>query len=272
MDFAGPIRLTPIQSKDGVHVYRVLAEKGRYVLKYFEAEPFRREIRAYQILAFAGIPTVEVFSYTDRSLLMEDISHSRFFRMGREEDLSDSGTARRIAGWYRQLHEKGADAADLPDLYRETDCLTAERIGTMERKGILPHSLAELLEKNLPKFHAIVNSLSETLTYNDFYWTNLIAAADGSEARMLDYNLLGRGYRYADLRNVCSALSGEAAKAFLEEYGGFDPWEKQVDSVAAPLTALAIACERETFPEWADSSLETAKNGEMFYNLGKILS
>ena len=37
-----------------------------------------------------------------------------------------------------------------------------------------------------------------TLTYNDFYYTNLAVLKDGTSAIMFDYNLLGKGYAYAD--------------------------------------------------------------------------
>ena len=35
-----------------------------------------------------------------------------------------------------------------------------------------------------------------TLTYNDFYYTNMMVAKDKSSALMFDYNLLGKGYVY----------------------------------------------------------------------------
>jgi hypothetical protein len=64
-----------------------------------------------------------------------------------------------------------------------------------------------------------ITSLDETLTYNDFYWTNLAVSSDRKEALMFDYNLLGVGFRYNDIRNVCSSLSEEAQKVFVDVYG-----------------------------------------------------
>ena len=45
---------------------------------------------------------------------------------------------------------------------------------------------------------------------------------------MFDYNLLGKGYVYSDIRNVCPSLG-----------------------------------EKNSFPSWAQSELEKVKNGEL---------
>lgn len=37
-----------------------------------------------------------------------------------------------------------------------------------------------------------IDALPRTLTYNDFYWTNLIVSIDRERAFMFDYNLLGK--------------------------------------------------------------------------------
>jgi len=47
-----------------------------------------------------------------------------------------------------------------------------------------------------------LREILDTLTYNDFYWSNFIVRKDRQAALMFDYNLLGRGYRYSDMRNV----------------------------------------------------------------------
>lgn len=95
-----------------------------------------------------------------------------------------------------------------------------------------------------------------TLTYNDFYYTNMMVAKDKSSALMFDYNLLGKGYVYTDLRNVMSSLSAEAGNAFLEEYGGYDSAEAALDGVVSVVVALYQTCQRETFPSWARCLLQ----------------
>lgn len=70
------------------------------------------------------------------------------------------------------------------------------------------------------------------------------------------YNLLGKGYAYTDVRNVLSSLSGEAGKAFLDEYGVFEPMEKALDDVVSVVVTLHQACPRGKVPWWAQSLLD----------------
>ena len=84
----------------------------------------------------------------------------------------------------------------------------------------------------------------------------MAVAKDGSAALMFDYNLLGKGYAYADIRNVLSSLSDEAQLAFLDEYGAFDPTQKILDDVVSPVVTLYFACKRDVFPSWAKPLLE----------------
>lgn len=94
------------------------------------------------------------------------------------------------------------------------------------------------------------------MTYNDFYWTNLAVSKDGKEAMMFDYNLLGRGYAYGDVRNVTVSLSPKAAEAFRRAYGPINPTEAAVVSV---IVTLILASRREIFPAWAEPSRRTLK-------------
>ena len=89
---------------------------------------------------------------------------------------------------------------------------------------------------------------------------------------MFDYNLLGKGTVYGDIRNVTSSLSPEAAKAFLQEYGeDADEEQKKADAFIAPLVTLAGACECAVFPPWAKAALEELKNGDILRHLEEWL-
>lgn len=81
----------------------------------------------------------------------------------------------------------------------------------------------------------------------------MVVAKDTSSALMFDYNLLGKGYAYTDVRNILSSLSEEAGKAFLDEYGAFDPMEKALDDVVSVVVTLYLACQRDVFPLWAQA-------------------
>ena len=90
---------------------------------------------------------------------------------------------------------------------------------------------------------------------------------------MFDYNLLGKGYAYADVRNVMSSLSKEAGAAFLEAYGAVDPLEQALDDVVSVVTSLFFACQREPFPRWAQGLLQEMKTSmpEKIANLRRFL-
>lgn len=118
-----------------------------------------------------------------------------------------------------------------------------------------------LIGENWDKIKAAVDGARRTLTYNDFYYTNLAVARDGGSALMYDYGLLGAGYAYADVRNVCSALRGGAREAFLEEYGPVDGDEARLDAVVSVLNGLCSAYSRERAPAWAAGLLAELRGG-----------
>ncbi len=251
-----------LQDKDGVTVSRIESAGVSYVLKCFRSEAFQREILNYRILSSLNIPTIKVVAATDSALLLEDIDRSPVYRLGGPEDMADPEVARRIAVWYKQLHKLGYDYVALhgADLYDEADCFTLPNIAFIKEKTHTSSAPAwALLEQNFDAISTILHNAGRTLTYNDFYYTNMVVARDKSSALMLDYNLLGRGYAYADLRNVTSSLSEEAGRAFQEDYGDFDPMEKALDDVVSVVVTLYLACRREEFPRWALELLDELK-------------
>lgn len=190
------------------------------------------------MLRSLGVPTLRVLGSTDRALLLEDLEGGNY-RPGRPEDLDDPEAAALIARWYRELHGRGYAHVESAGegLYDENDALTAENIEAVRaRTGELP--VWRLIEANWGKIRAAIDGARRTLTYNDFYYTNLAVARDGSSALMFDYGLLGKGYAYADIRNVLSSLSPAAGEAFLAGYGPFDAREEQIDGVANVLLGL----------------------------------
>lgn len=252
-----------IRSKDGVTVARIQIENKSYIIKHFEREEFKREIENYKILSSLQIPTIKVIATTDSAILMEDIDASPVYRLGVEQDLSDVEIAKCIARWYRQLHQKGYSYVEQhgADLYDESEYFTLENIEFIKKKTHSEEAIGwKYLRENFESIKQALHKTKRTLTYNDFYYTNLIVAKDRSSAFMFDYNLLGKGYAYADLRNVTSSLSTEAADAFLTEYGGFDLEEKALDEVVSTVVTLYLACQREEFPGWARESLEKVRN------------
>lgn len=255
--------ITLIHNKDGVIVARVRSDTKSYIIKYFQNEDFKREIRNYQLLDVINIPTVKVFGFTDSAILMEDVSESDFFRLATKEDLDDVVIASKIAEWYKLLHtsSKNFVKENITELYDETDFITRENIEFIKSKtGTQSLPVWKIINDSFDIIVSKIRSLPRVLTYNDFYYTNLIVAKDKSSAFMFDYNLLGKGYVYSDIRNVCYSLGENAKRTFLEAYGEFDKSEIIVDDVASVLVTLYHACQRKHFPDWANSVLDDLKN------------
>lgn len=254
-----------IQQKDGILVARVLCEKGSFILKLFENQEYAREIKNYRILHSLHIPMLHVEAVTDNALLLEDLCSDSTYRLGTEKDLENPEVAVQIAKWYRRLHEAGYQYLERNKdtaLYDENDVITPENIEGIRRKtntSALP--VWKLIEDNFDLIKRLLDRAKRTLTYNDFYYTNLAVSRDGTSAMMFDYNLLGKGYAYADIRNVCLALSKEAGKAFCEAYGNFDAMEVMLDEVASVLVTLQLACQKEQFPAWAKGALAELDSG-----------
>ena len=231
-------------------------------MKCFDRSDHRREIEHYKTLIAMGIPTLRMIAYTDCSILLEEIESSAY-RLGTDEDRNDPNIARLLAAWYKTLHEKGRQYANTHPLHDECDSLTRSNIHKIKEKtGTSDLPIWQIIEKNFDRIQTAAMRLPRTLTYNDFHYTNFAVARDDSSVVVFDYTMMGKGYVYSDIRNVCAHLGNENARtAFLSAYGGFDENEKIIDAVVSPLTALHIACQRENFPRWAIGFLDMAKDG-----------
>jgi len=262
-----------IRAKDGVHVYRCLYDSYPAVVKYFENESDRREILNYKILTRHNIPTIRPLAMGAASLVLEDISKSEEWRLGIKEDFADIDVAKCLANWYFVFHENGSAAPELGTLYFEFDSITKENIEMIMEKLPEGNELFQFLLSNFDRLRELIFAPNFTTTYNDFYWTNFVVRKDKKAAMMFDYNLLGKGYRYSDFNNICSSLSAETGKMFVEEYrrlylekhgqsrSAEEQMEAQVDEVVVPLFAVICAFGHETFPGWAANSKREILDG-----------
>ena len=271
-----------IRSKGGVHVYRCVYAGQRAVIKYFENESDRREIANYRMLAELNVPTVKMLSFAERYLVLEDIGASDIWRMGEEADMQDPSVLRALAKWYFALHEGCGGHRRLKEMWSENDELNSMTIEMIRRKLPGAGEVCDFAQAHLDTLRAMLTAVENTVTYNDFYYTNFIVRKDRSAAMMFDYNLMGRGFRYADFRNIASSVSGEAFAAFEEEYAalycgkygaGFQPdeTEKRLDDFLSPFLGLSGALKREKFPVWAESLREDAESGMLLKRGREIL-
>ena len=269
------VTISKIRDKDGIFLYRIYTGEETYVLKYFINEAFKREIQNYKILSDLGIATIKVVSYTENALLLEDLEKSENYRLGIKSDLSDLDVAKALARWYTKLHHEGAKyvSTQTHSLYNEIDVVNAKNIEMIKTKsGTADLEVWDLLLTHLPQIFSKINALGQTITYNDFYWTNLAVSENKETAAMFDYNLLGKGFKYNDVRNVCSSLSEEAAKAFLESYGEINQSEKIIDECMAILVDLIFAYQRDEFPHWAQDSFDAIHDGRLKSAIENIIA
>lgn len=264
-----------IRGKDGVYVYRGKLDDQSIVIKYFEKEDDKREIRNHHLLNELKIPTMQVIAYGISCIVLEDIECSDIWRLGKEEDLQDEDVALQLAHWYFDFHEKGSLYENLDKMYRETDCITEANLKNLSNKLHQAKDTFDYITVNLENLNILISEIKQTFNYNDFYWTNLLVSKDKSAAMPFDYNLLGAGFRYNDIRNVSSSLSKQAETVFLNEYNrlyeeiyGYsrneeELKEQQIDKVTSSLISLITAFERKNFPTWANSEKNAAINGDL---------
>ncbi len=261
-----------LRSKDGVHLYNIQSSNKRFVLKYFENIEFRREIKNYLILQDLDVLTIPLIAYTDEAILMEDISFSDDMRLAVKEDMDNPNICASLGKWYRNLHDKGKEYIKIngDEIYMETDCITYENIQMIKQKtNTADNFVWKVIEEKLDYLKELIDKTEKTLTYNDFYYTNMAVSKEHG-AFMFDYNLLGKGYVASDIKNVTLQLGEEAKKAFLESYGKCDEKEILMHGVAGSLVGLCFACQRETFPKWGYEELESINNGTLMKNINKL--
>lgn len=258
-------RIELIREKDGVTVARLYSKEKCAILKTFAPGTSCREVENYRVLRSLGIPTLHVFAACDNGIIIEDMSSEKCpYRLAAENDMADISVARNLAQWYRRLHSAGFAhvAKHGKDMYSETSFFTRENIAAVrDKSGLSTLPVWKILDENYDAIMRLAASVPMTLTYNDFYYTNMAVARDGSAAMMFDYNLLGKGHVYSDVRNVEYSLSPEAAAAFREAYGERDfSLEAALDAVISPIVTLHFAYSRPgKFPDWAHQELQNLK-------------
>lgn len=273
-------RIELIHQEHGSRLYRVHWNTKSSILKLFKDATEATEIQSYKLLQRLKVPTLALHGWAQKALLLEDLATSPSWRLAKEDDLTRPETGVAIAKWYRRLHSAGRKLLGGKDrtpsfLRREVDELNSYTTKEIAKKlGLAHDSVWKLAVENIEKIKKGMRSLTETLNYNDFYWTNLaLSRSEGGNLRAIvfDYHLFGIGLAYSDCRNVTGSLKGEARSTFWETYGRVDEREKLLDEATAVLYALFTASRLPTFPEWAQGCLHKANSGELERSLRRAL-
>ena len=271
-------KVEPIPKSHWNRLFRISMRGSSYVLKVFGDPRASREVGAYALLMDLGVPTLRMVARTNTAILLEDLAASRQLRLAREEDAGRAEVGVALAAWYRALHDAGSRLGtarvDLSFLWREIDELTAGSILEIASKvGGSDRSRWATLADHIDRVRAAAMTSAETLTYNDFHWTNLALSREAkpTSAVVFDYHLLGLGLRYSDYRNATGSLGPDAAAAFRSTYGKTDPRERILDDLMAPLYSLVEAFRRPRFPSWGKASLELAETGEIHRRFERVM-
>ncbi len=278
IDTAHLERIEPIRKRHGNRLFRIALGGSSYVLKVFGDPHASREVGVYALLKDLGVPTLGMVARTNNALLLEDVAVSADLRLALEEDAGRAEVGVALAVWYRALHDAGSKLGtartDPSFLGREIDELTAGSILEVASKiGCPDRSRWTTLADNIGRVKSAAMTSAETLTYNDFHWTNLALTRKAKPIRavVFDYHLLGLGMRYSDCRNATGSLGPEAAAAFRSTYGETDPGERILDDLMAPLYGLVEAFGRPQFPSWGMASLKLAETGEIHRRFDRVM-
>lgn len=258
-----PSYCAPIRSKDGVHLYRIECKNQPMVIKIFDTPEQASEIKHYETLKSMHIQTLDLIDATDCSFLMPDLDAHPQYRLATADDLYDKKIIRALGAWYHALHHKSTTICK-DTYYSENHLLTKEALHkVIEKTNSQDASVWKDILENLDAIQQLIKMQTQTLTYNDFFWTNLVVHRNGHEAFMFDYNLLGAGFAYSDVRNVLVTLPEETKNIFLTQYGTLSNTEKRIDALTADLVNLVISSNKPVWPSWADESITALYDGSL---------
>lgn len=158
-------------------------------------------------------------------------------------------------------------------LTREIDLLTPEGVVQIgKRLGMETLPVWQLAADHLEAVQSAFRAFPETLNYNDFHWTNLALTREAPlRAVVFDYDLLGIGPAYCDLRNVLGSLGESARGAFREVYGPVDERVAVYDQPLASLYSLHVAVQLPQLPAWAQGCAQEAMDGTLERVLRKAI-
>jgi|GEM_PF-50212 len=262
-----------ISDANGVIVVRVYTDEKSFILKFFTND-FKREIKLYQLFNKYSIKTIDLYDYKENSMLLADINESEKYRLATKEDTKDPQVIQSLIDWYHSLHQNGKNILleNKLSLYSETEEVTLDAIRFLQEKTSYRNDeFWTKLKANLQLIKDYV-SYNQTMTYNDFDYTNMIVSNDKSEAFMFDYNLTGVGLPYFDVRNIVSnPYFDSSITEMVKKDFSYKKIDVLVDEVISNIFSLISAYERESFPNWANPLLEELLEGGTYTKLNELI-
>lgn len=261
---------TELSNKDDVIVLELIDMPNKPILKYFGNDEFRREIYYYSLFRNTSIQTINVLKFWEDAILLENMNNNSKCRLATQEDLLNKKIVVALAKWYKGLHNMGREV-----LKRENNGITYSEINLLnnDELNILKEKIAYKNENYWILLHEMIHKIypyylrNQSITYNDFYFGNVIVSKDRNEAFMFDYNFVGKGLAYFDVANVLSGLDPKMHNVFLQAYGESNEFEKDINKVISPIIALIIAFKKDAFPYWAKVYLNRLVSDELYSEL-----
>ncbi|QQK06931.1 hypothetical protein [Miniphocaeibacter halophilus] len=271
-----PLNIELVRCKDEIVVYRVKLEDKFAILKMFLTNKYIREIESYKILTRLKLPTVNIFNMSKMSILMEDILYSKNLRLGIREDMNNPKVMYNLGKWYKKLHlegEKFVSNNTNIKMYSPLNYITIENINKLATWTSTENNLFwKLFRNNFNVIQNTLNTIPKTLTYNDFYFENLIVSKKYDSAFMFDFNFLGIGIRATDIKNALWFSDNEVKNEFLRGYEYIIPKiEFKIDEVIEPLDSLLVAKEKNIKPDWIIDIVTNLENGILARKLLELI-
>lgn len=267
------LNLSVLSDKDNILVIKFTHEGKNYVFKYFKDDFQKREVENYNLLKKLGITTVKIYGMHSNSILMEDLTSNENTRLAAISDLKDEPIVRSLAKWYLKLHTSGKEYVnnnEIKTMYCELDSLSYQRIEYIrEKSNYDDEEFWELFYKNFNNIKKMYMD-KVTITYNDFFYGNM-GIVNNNDVIMFDFNLMGIGLAYFDIKNVTYGFSDILYDIFMEEYGSYDKEEELLYDVLSPIISLDVAYRKNEFPKWGVDSLEELTSGKTKEKLKELI-
>lgn len=266
-----------IREKDRISIYRVVVEEQTLILKIIDNPKYLKEIILYKLFQKINLNTIQTYAMTDHCILMEDISTSKFLRLGKETDMTNPKIMYALGEWYKKLHTEGVDLIN----YLKTDPsftnLSLELLNESNIKQLSSYlelednRFFEIMLGNLTNIRNKIFSFEETLCYQDFYYENLVVSKDESIAFMFDYNMINIGYVESDLNNALWFSDDKSKCAFFENYGYVSELKMNFFYLINKVITLIDETKKGKKAKYIDDIIRTIRDGEMLELLNEVL-
>jgi hypothetical protein len=207
----------------------------------------RREVRAYALLANAGLGTPVCHDAGSHWLLLEKVRGIELWQVG------DIGTWLETARWLARLHEHFASRAPSIDGLLRYDPTYFRLWPARARRG---HPAVARILNGYDRVVDLLSALPATFIHGEFYASNVMVAGD--RIAPVDWEMAGVGPGILDLAALVSGWGEQERAAIAESYGDVSAEALDAAELHLALQWLGWAPEWTPPPEHARDWLAVA--------------